>query len=532
MSKQISTRRVAAFFAVLTCVGLIASMGYGMLLDGPSEQVILQENLKEYAILLFGMDSEPVRGYDALDIQRITESIEMDHGQALYYPAAPLLALKNNNPYGFNILWHAYTWLWFMAGVLAVYVIMRSLSMSRIIACTTALLFYLSPRFFAEGHYNNKDILLLSLTLWTIAAGIRFWQKPTFRRAVWFGLAGALAANIRIIGVFVFGVMGVTAVTTLAARGKLRKSVWGKGLAAIMSFIVIYMLITPAFLINPAGYIHHVLHNTTEFSRWDGLVIFKGTAYDPAGGLSLPHSYLPTMIAFTTPIPVLVLAAIGTGYAVYLCITGDERRPALLALMLLFLVPLCYAVLAQPLMYNGWRHFYFLYGPILVMAGFGLRLLQLLFCKRRAGKIACTAVLTGALLWQGIGIACNYPYEYAYYNELAGTVQGQFELDYWEVSTLSAIRQLAESEERNPALPLVIGGGDHMSAFSLLQNVKMLPAAVRTRVTVTEEEAPPYLFSNTTYAQIYNTWPGAAYQPLFSIQSYGNVLCTMYERRP
>ena len=47
-----------------------------------------------------------------------------------------------------------------------------------------------------------------------------------------------------------------------------------------------------------------------RFSRWPGVVIFKGARYEPAAGLSLPRSYLPTMIALTVPVPVLVLAAI------------------------------------------------------------------------------------------------------------------------------------------------------------------------------------------------------------------------------
>ncbi len=519
------------FFTVLTCVGLIASAGYGMLLDGPSEQVILQENLKEYAVLLFGPDSDQARGYDELGIRSITQSIEMDHGQAVYYPAAPLLKVKDTNPYLFNILWHAYTWLWFMVGVVSVYAMMRSLSANRLIACATALMLYLSPRFFAEGHYNNKDILLLSLTLWTIAAGIRLWQGPTVRRALWFGLAGALAANIRIIGFFVFGVMGAAAVVTLAIRHELNGKTLRKGLWAILSFAAVYVLCTPAFLVNPSGFIEHLLHNTAAFSRWDGLVIFKGAAYDPANGLKLPHSYLPTLIAFTTPIPVLALAALGAGYAVYLCVTGDGRRPALLAMMLLFAVPFAYAVLAQPLMYNGWRHFYFLYGPIVVMAGFGLLVLQRLLGRRQAGKIIGVAALAGVFLWQGIGIARNYPYEYAYYNELAGEVQGEFELDYWEVSTLNAMLLLVENGDRSPLLPLVIGGGDPMSLFSLQQCEKMLPNAIRTTVTVTEEDQPPYLFSNSTYAQIYQKWPGETYRPLFAIESYGNVICTLYERQ-
>lgn len=531
MSKKASALWVALFFAVLTAVGLVTSGDYGMPLDGPSEQVILQENLKEYACLLFGENSEQAQGYTAQGVQRITESIEMDHGQAAYYLAAPLLQLRSKNPSLFNTLWHMYTWLLFMLGVLAVYRIGRELGMNRLLACATALLLYLSPRFFAEGHYNNKDVVLLALSLWTIAEGIRFLKKPAVPRALLFALAGALAANLRIIGFFVFGVMGVTALIKLAARRELNGRALGSGLLAIFGFLGIYGLITPAFLVEPAAFLSHLIHDSAAFSRWTGVVIFKGAVYDPTGGLPLPHSYLPTMIALTVPVAVLVLAALGGIYSVILCIKKDGRRPVLIALMLLFVVPVAYAVLARPLMYNGWRHFYFLYGPMIVLAGMGLLWLQTLLAGSHFGRIAGASALAAVFLWQGIGIVSNHPYEYAYYNELAGSdVQTDFELDYWELSTLNAMQQLADCETRNSELPLTLGGGDPMSLFSLNQCVEMLPNDIRGEFTVTEDEAPPYVLSNITYAQIYSQSPGENYKVLFTLESYGNVICTVYER--
>jgi hypothetical protein len=530
MNKRTSTLWVALFFAALTLIGLLTSGDYGLPLDGPSEQVILQENMKEYAALLLGEDSDAVKGYDALSIDRITESIEMDHGQAAYYPAAPLLAVKDTNPHLFNTLWHAYTWLWFMAGVLAAYALCRSFGLPKILACAAALTLYLSPRFLAEGHYNNKDIVLLSLTLWTIAAGAQLIRKPDVRRALLFAVAGALAANTRIIGLFVFGVTGITAAVALIARREMNKGTLVSVAAAVVGFAVIYTLITPAFMMNPSGFIRHVLQNAAAFSRWPGVVIFKGARYDPAGGLPLPRSYLPTMIALTVPVPVLALAAIGGVYAVYRCAIGDGRRPALIALLIILAAPALYAVLARPLMYNGWRHFYFLYGPIVVLAGLGMGFLHKLMKNSRAGRIAGAGALALLILYQGIGIALNHPYQYAYYNELAGDVQDQYELDYWELSTLNAMTLLAENGDRDPALPLAIGGGDEMSLFSLNQSAEMLPESLRGAVTVTEEENPPYVFSNATYAIIYGEQPGNGYKALFSIESYGNAVCTVYER--
>jgi len=530
MIKNISSRWVAVLFSLLTIVGLLTAGDYGLPLDGPSERVILQENIKEYYCLLFGEDSEKVQGYDALGVQRITESIEMDHGQAAYYLAVPLFRLKNTDPYLFNVLWHMYTWLLFMIGVLAVYRIGRELGMNRFLAFCTALLLALSPRFFAEGHYNSKDVVLLSLSLWTIAEGVRFLKKQTVPRALLFALAGAMAANLRIIGFFVFGVMGITVIVTLAARRELRGKALRNGLLAIVGFAAVYVLITPAFLVEPAKFVTHLISNSTAFSRWTGVVLFKGAVYDPTGGQPLPHSYLPTMIAVTVPEAVLALDVLGAVYAVRLCIKKDARRPVLIALMVLFILPVAYAVLARPLMYNGWRHFYFLYGPMIVMAGLGLVWLQTLLAGSRIGKIAGVGALALVFLWQGIGIACNHPYEYAYYNTLAGDAQSEFELDYWELSTLNAMQQLAAGEDRNPDLPLTLGSNDPLSLYSLKQSVQTLPNEIREEFTITDEETPPYLFSNATYAQMYSQSARDDYRVLFTIESYGSVICTMYEK--
>lgn len=522
---------VALFFAALTLIGLFTAGDYGLPLDGPSEQVILQENLKEYAYQLFGENSAAVRGYDALGVRRSAESIETDHGQAAYYPAAPLLKLRESDPHLFNTLWHAYTWLWFMVAVFSVYALCRNLGLSRALSCAAALLLYLSPRFFAEGHYNNKDVVLLALTMWTLVSGAKLLQKPSVRRALPFALAGALAANTRIIGLFVFCVTGLAILVSLIARRELRGKAALSGLAALAGFAVFYALLTPAFLADPAAFIRHAAENAAAFSRWTGVVIFKGAVYDPTRGLPLPHSYLPTMIALTVPVPVLVLTLAGGAYAVYRCAVGDGRRPVLIALLIILAAPLCYAVFARPLMYNGWRHFYFLYGPMIVLAGLGLRLLQRQLVRSRIGRAAGAGALALILLYQGIGIALNHPYEYAYYNELASDAENRFELDYWEVSTLSAMELLADSTDRNSTLPLTVGGGDPMSLFSLNQSVEMLPNSLRGVMTVTEDADPPYVFSNSTYAKIYSQTPGAEYRALLSVESYGNVLCTVYERR-
>ena len=522
---------VALFFVALTAIGLFVTADYGLPVDEPAEQVILQENMMEYAYRLLGTGSAAVQYYDSLHIQRISQSIERDHGQSAYYLAAPLLALQKDAPDLLMTLWHQFTWLWFMLGVVALYILMRSLGLPRVLACATALTLYLSPRFFAEGHYNNKDVVLLSLVLCTLAAGVRFWAAPTYRRALMFSLAGALATNTKIVGALAWGLVGLGTLISLAARRQLTGRRLRIGLVAVLAFIGFYALLTPALWADPLGYFPYVLQNATGFTRWSGVVIFKGAVYDPTNGLLLPRSYLPTMVLITVPVCFLLLAAVGQAHACRLLARKDERWPMLCVLTLLWLLPVVYVMIARPLMYNGWRHFYFIYAGIAAMAGLGLQAIAAWLGTRITLKRLAAFALAGIFACQSVLLVLNHPYQYAYYNALAGNALNAYELDYWDVSTVNALRRLCQTVPATRAAPLQVSSRDAMSYFGLSHGYDVLSTDQRSQLTVTEDENAPYLFYNATYADIYSVAPPNGYSPLFSLSSYGRTLCTVYKRQ-
>ncbi|MCE5342607.1 MAG: phospholipid carrier-dependent glycosyltransferase, partial [Eubacteriales bacterium] len=329
----------ALFFMLLTFVGLWVAPDYGLPCDEPAEQTILRENLLAYSLRLSGPDSAAAKYYTSLGVQPIAQSVERDHGEAAYYLAAPLLTLAETAPDKLTTLWRMYTWLWFMAGVYALYRLMRSLGLNRVLSCFTALMLYLSPRFFAEGHYNNKDVILLVLVLCTLASGARFLRRPTFPRALLFSLFGALATNTKIVGALAWGLVGLATLLQLIHRRKLTPKNIVIGLSAIGSFLVFYVLLTPALWADPAGFVGYMLSNATAFSRWTGVVYFNGIYYNPTRGLPMPRFYLPEMIALTIPIPFLVLAAIGQVRAIVLWRKKDVHRAMLAVVTALWLLP-------------------------------------------------------------------------------------------------------------------------------------------------------------------------------------------------
>ena len=101
----------------------------------------------------------------------------------------PFLAQMDENSHTVSsLVWSLVVWLWFMAGLWSLYAISRHLGLSRTLACAATLLLYLSPRFFAHAHYNDKDLVMLCLMLICLWLGLRFLQKMTVPRAVLFFL--------------------------------------------------------------------------------------------------------------------------------------------------------------------------------------------------------------------------------------------------------------------------------------------------------------------------------------------------------
>ena len=530
---------VAVFFLALFLLGFCTAPDYGISLDQQSEAVILRENLKEYAVQLLGENSDAVRYYDSIRLPRITETPEIDHGMAAFYPLAPFMTLMDSDQSSLFPLWNRLSWCWFMAGVLALYCLCRRLGMGRLAACAGAMLMYLSPRFFAEGHYNNKDMVLLSLSLLVMLAGVRLWEKPKLLRGILFALAGALCANIKIIGICIFGVMGLAALVLLTAQRRWSRQTAAAAACTLLCFCLFYWLLTPAMWREPAGYFRYLLKNATGFTRWDNFVLFRGVLFQHSTA-PLPFYYLPYMMIVTLPVFVLALAGLGQLTAAGYCLRrrrelfSDPTGMLLICATLIWAAPLGYAVLSDPVVYNGWRHFYFVFAGLSVLGAWGLECLIRFFRKHanRWQQIAAAALAGVCLLTSAVGIAMNHPYQYAYYNALGRwlcpvPMEEGMELDYWCVSTVDALERAAQQQAEEP---LTYAARDPLTQLAIDYYHPALPKTLREKLSppLPEGSESDLIAVNTTYHHMYGTPLPEGYEPIAEIRSYGNTLVKVY----
>jgi len=163
-------------------------------------------------------------------------------------------------------------------------------------------------------------------------------------------------------------------------------------------------------------------------------VLFRGVLYPSS---NLPWTYFPTLAILTLTEPALILLCLGVVLLLWRCLRGNTNRLAAGVLALWFGVPVYWLIAHQVPIYNNIRHFLFVLPPLLVFAGVGF---EALF--QRARGLRLRVLLSVLVIAPGVwGIIWLHPYEYSYFNSLAGGVSGaygEYDLDYWCTSLKEA----------------------------------------------------------------------------------------------
>lgn len=526
------------FLIGILLVGLLTVFRYGAYLDQESEQRILFANIKEYMLHLPGDTPALVSELEERGgVTEISVDEDRDHGMAAYYPAFAVWYLNQASPYWGSVFWHVYTFLLVFWGMCSLYLLGRELFHSKGTAMATVLLFFLTPRMFAESHYNNKDVVLVSFCFTLFYLAWRLMREVSWKYVVSFAVVGALAFNLKLIGGWIFGALGLYTAVYLIAEKRFDRRVLVKMLACIGIWAGLYILLTPACWVDFIGFFKYIFYYAASYDLWHDYVLFGGRMLqkDLTG---MPKKYLPVLITLTIPVGILLMTAGGVLAAFGSWLREKGRRLTsescyVLVIVAIGLVPLAYAVLAATPVYNGWRHFYFVYASMIVAAGFFLSWLGKRCEKKSGAKKAFTAAIALYLVFLAAGIAVNYPQEHSYYNVLAGEdVVSRYELDYWDM----AVKQAYEAVSRDAGDKKVSAGAlNYPTLWGLNMQQHALPRSQREQIAVTEDwQEADYVIVNTTYAFMYSSEAYEAmresYTQVESISSYGNIICEVWKR--
>lgn len=325
------------------------------------------------------------------------------------------------------------------------------------VAGTSALiLLAVCPLYYGHMFINPKDVpLAVAMAFLFLAAARAFdeYPRPGFATVALFGCALGAAFGSRILAGIAAPEIGAGLALIAAAQARREGTPaaardLGRFLLALLpAFVLAYVImgvLWPWSVLSPLNPLRAVEYFDTFFEKpWKELYQGRLIAVP-----DMPASYLLHLFVLKLPELMLLLGLAGTGLAAFAIARSRQplaTRANLLMVMLATFFPIAVAMITRPALYNGLRHFVFLIPPFAVLGG--LAAAWLIDRAGRQGKLTTTVVcifLAGGVALPAVDMARLHPYEYVYFNPLAGGIrgaEGRYMLDYWGL----AFKQSAEA---------------------------------------------------------------------------------------
>ena len=382
---------------------------------------------------------------------------------------------------------HFLNFIFFCLGAMALASIIRKRFESWYLPLIGFLLFITHPRIFAESFYNSKDMIVMVFFVFSFYFYLRFVQEGKYRFIIFLALFSAITFNIRPIGLLIpflaWVILGPQLFMHSLPRTNRKKTLISL-LILTASFLFFTWLTNPYLWSDPFGRAYATISKFLQYdvSHTAGHVLFLGR-FIPTN--QLPWYYLPLWIGITTPVVHLFLFLAGILILVIkLPVRNSPGFTSFNTSMDLFifgwmLIPVVIAVSFHSTMYDGWRHFYFLWPAFIYAAIAGAKSL-IHYLNRRIlprfwGILSLIGVLVVFETMTVIDMIRSHPYQYCYFNPLAPAPSRNFELDYWGLSYHDALVYLTHTDRSDTLRIKVLNLPGYLNAF-------ILPPADRKRL--------------------------------------------------
>ena len=283
---------------------------------------------------------------------------------------------------------HLLSHLFFLAAGFAGYLLALRLFRSHWLALFALALFLLQPRIYAQSFFNSKDVPFLALFMVCLWLACRAFmgggsqgggnKAGSLGAFALCGTAAGLLVNLRVTGLAFVAVVAAARLCDLCVGERSdRQRVLTSVAAFLASAALAYYASMPYLWADPFDRFAELLAVLSNHPT-KPLEIFQGELVSAS---ALPPHYVPVWFGVTTPPLALLLGAVGIASLAW---RGMARPGALLRntplrfellLAACIALPLLVVVVLRPVMYEHWRHTYFLWAPFALLAASGLRAL-------------------------------------------------------------------------------------------------------------------------------------------------------------
>ncbi len=346
---------------------------------------------------------------------------------------------------------HLITYLFFVLTAPAIYIWIYRVFTNRWLATfgMAALLFH--PVLFGHAFFNPKDVPAMSIFLVSMAAAQWAFSGQKLLPYFILGLVCGYSTTFRLLNIIILLPVALFFLIDLVAAFRSGKAPWIflAGLLVLAGTCIALYAFWPTLWEDPIAGMKYVYETSSKYP-WDGMMQFSGMQ---VRSINLPWSYIPTWFFITTPELILLSGIIGMALLVVRVIDepalyyfNTPQRSILMA-FICFLLPIIIVIYKDAVLYDGWRHLYFIYPGFVILAVFGFN--ELL--KKRS-RLILWALCSLQFILIARFMVRNHPFEHVYFNSFVSHekdyLMNNYELDYWGTSHKHGLEWLAEYDKR------------------------------------------------------------------------------------
>jgi hypothetical protein len=400
-----------------------------------------------------------------------------------------------------TIYWrrHLLTFAFFVFSVFIFFLIGNRIFKDWKIGLLGSLFLIISPRIFAHSFYNPKDIPFLSAYIIAIYTMLLFLEKKNVITALLHGIAIGVVCSIRTPGLIIIPITFFFYFFDLfLSRDKLKNYLK----AGIFLFISLIIAVGLVIWFTPILYTHPIENFIQAFNLmkqypWNDIQFYMGKDI----GNHIPWHYSIVWFSISSPVFYLLLLLLGS-ITLAVHTLKSRLREHFRSMRDLYLVaacgilPIIAVIIMKSIIYTDNRQMYFAYPALLLISLYGFTsLLDKIRKKNQYWRLWTAIILIGGLAYPVYFMIRYHPYQYTYFNFLAGSkmsiIKERFGLDTWGVSTVDGLKYIARTD---PGQKIIVRVLDFPNGKMLL------PLSDRQRLIISEDQPPDYTITTYYYS--------------------------------
>ena len=511
-------------FTMYFFVGASVYKNYGLSYDEVYARTIGQVNVMYIASFINHDYAEKVR--EEKNIPTLYEFLDRDHGASFDIFAVALeVILHLDEKQDIYYMRHLLNFIFYFISSICIFFIAKNIFESKFWALFAFLFYVLMPRFFAESFYNSKDVIFLASFTIAAFASQKFIIKQNIYTLLFASIAIAFAITIRVMGIVLPPIVVLFFIVYNSSKFSLKRNtiIFYTIIFAFLCILFTY-LFWPLLWEHPIANGAMILESMSKY-RWNYQVYYWGELIKAS---ELPWHFLFVSFFISTPVFYSILFIIGFFCTLPLftkrrLLFFNASNLFLVFYLLLCILPIAAILILDSVVYNSWRHVYFVFAGFSIVSTFGAKKLYQLLLDKFHNKGKYFAYFSAIFMFSSL-IVTNiklHPFQNLYFNFLVKK-NAPFEHDYWCTTYTTGLKYVLE---KNPNATLKIYFyGSHFAQYILSENE-------RNRIVMVENfDEADYYFSNYFVGSNY-TLPHPKYAKFHEIVVDGNQVCCIFKNQ-